>query len=185
MLRQLKFQDVDSKGIWPKLLKDPQAVATVHAEMAYQASKDPEFGKPLEEIGFLVADGVGLVLGLRLLGQRVRRCSGIETFSNFVKSYPKAPTFLWGAKEETLSKAVEKLTRQGLNIVGFQDGYAGNEDEIMAKIESSGAEVVFVGMGGSPRQLRLVEKIHRELGIIAMTVGGHLMLSGKATKRPL
>ncbi len=135
-------------------------VAAVHTVMLFQ--EDPELREAVLASSFTVPDGQPLVWAMNALGARItRRVYGPDLMA---KACARAATtgtrmFLYGTKGEA---ALAGLTRTlearypGLRIVGghppvFRPLSAGEQAEVAAKINASGADVVWVGLG-VPRQ---------------------------------
>lgn len=180
---ELQFVDVCPYDFWTNYAGKGVSVATIHAEMAYLASRNKEYSKPILASKVLLADGVGLIWGMKLLGKKLRKCSGIDLIDTLIKQYPDTPVYIWGGNASVSALARKAYTARGLNIVGNHDGYSGSEDKIINEIKKKEAKVVFVGMGGTSRQLRLVNNISEELGIMAITVGGSLDVAAGVVKR--
>ena len=135
-------------------------------------------------------DGIGLVLGARLLGYRVKeRVTGIDLFEHLI-SYAndeKIPIYLLGAKKYTLEKVKKNLIikHPNLNIVGSHHGYF-NQDEdqsIVKEISLSGAKMLFVGMS-SPKKEIFIDTWTDSLGVnLTMGVGGTFDIIAKETRR--
>lgn len=184
-IRELKFTNLTPEKFWKNLKDQNVSVITAHAEMIYMASQDNNYLKPIKQADILVADGVGLKKGLEFLGVKVSKCSGVDLIESLVKESNDVPTFLWGGKSEIVGQAAVKYIGRGLNIVGFFDGYNRDDEKIFQKIKESKARLVLVGMGGTERQLILVNKIKNELGVSAITVGGAFdVAAGKFKRAP-
>ncbi|MBV5327484.1 MAG: WecB/TagA/CpsF family glycosyltransferase, partial [Chlorobium sp.] len=95
--------------------------------------------------------------------------------------------FLLGASAESNQGACDKLAAEypGLKIVGRIDGYFQNSDEVVNRINASGADLVFVAMG-SPKQERWIDENRPALDApFCMGVGGTFdVVSGKAKWAP-
>ena len=83
---------------------------------------------------------------------------------------------------------VLRATYPGLNVVGFRDGYFGNDefDSVVSEVEETHPDIVFVGIT-SPKKERLIERF-RELGATGafVGVGGSFdVISGNIPRAPM
>ncbi|MGO4572278.1 WecB/TagA/CpsF family glycosyltransferase [Microvirga sp. 2TAF3] len=137
-------------------------------------------------------DGAGIVLGARLQGIPVPgRVAGIDLMEALLQECAQKgfkPYFL-GAKEDVIQKAVAVARRRfpGLNFAGMRNGYfnTDQEAEIVAQINASGADCLFIGMP-TPRKERFLaayaESLHPPF---LMGVGGSLdVLAGQVSRAP-
>jgi N-acetylglucosaminyldiphosphoundecaprenol N-acetyl-beta-D-mannosaminyltransferase len=138
-------------------------------------------------------DGMGIILATRVLGYKnATRVSGVDLMGDVLELCHLRdfrPYFL-GAKSHVLAKAVEATQRKfpGLKFAGFHDGYFGRagEEAIVADIQSSGADCLFIGMP-TPQKERLLGKYRDVLGVpFIMGVGGGFdVLAGHVKRAPL
>ena len=74
--------------------------------------------------------------------------------------------FIYGAKEETNKKAVNKLRKQfkDLKVVGRSNGYVSQSEmpNLVDFINKSGAKILFLALG-SPKQEKWYETYNRQL----------------------
>ncbi len=131
-------------------------ILAINPEKIVKAQSDPSLRELLNQAEFPIADGVGILLASRLQGGVIRsRMTGIDTMLSLcrhaaAKGYR---VFLLGAKPGVADAAARSLQKRfsGLQIVGTQDGYFQDEQSVVEKINKSGADILFVGMG-SPKQ---------------------------------
>lgn len=114
----------------------------------------------------LVNDGVGMDIGSFLVHRRryPDNLNGtdfvpalleaiVEHFQSPSAGRPVPSVFLLGAAPGVAVRAAEVLQQQGVPVAGTRDGYSesANDDEVIAHINASGAEIVLVATG-NPRQ---------------------------------
>lgn len=164
-------------------------IVTINPEMIMFAQKDPEFMKVLNEADLVIADGVGVTLGLRILGENQERITGID-FCSQILGYCAESGFrvgLLGAKEKVLNKACEELMKKyyGLNIVFSHHGYFDCDKEILKELEDCCPDLLLVAMG-FPRQEKLIYNYKKKLkNTIMMGVGGSFdVFSGEVKRAP-
>jgi N-acetylglucosaminyldiphosphoundecaprenol N-acetyl-beta-D-mannosaminyltransferase len=137
-------------------------------------------------------DGMGIVWGARLAGIKVpERVSGIDLMQALLAecaSRGYRPYFL-GATAEVVQRAADTARRRfpALEIAGLHDGYfvAGDESEIVAAINSSRADCLFVGMP-TPRKERFLAAHRKAIDApFVMGVGGSFdVMAGKVARAP-
>lgn len=137
-------------------------------------------------------DGMGIVWGARLAGIEVpERVSGIDLMQAVLEQCALngyRPYFL-GATAEVVQRSADAARRSypGLEIAGMHDGYftAADEDEIVAAINSSGADCLFVGMP-TPRKERFLAAHRKAIDApFVMGVGGSFdVMAGKVARAP-
>lgn len=123
-------------------------------------------------------DGAGAQLALRQKGHPdACKIPGCELWLRIVANFFKRKTFyLVGGKPQVIEETVAKLRKEyeGINIVGYRDGYIKNDEEKAALIDDIAAkkpDVVFVAMG-SPKQELLMEEIQQRHNAIFQGLGG-------------
>ncbi|MHB8106504.1 MAG: WecB/TagA/CpsF family glycosyltransferase [Candidatus Cryosericum sp.] len=156
----------------------PHLVVTLNGEMAARAFKDAEFLKIVQQADLVVADGVGIVWGARMLGPRIEnRIPGIE-FSGSLLALAERKgyrVYFLGAKPDIVERAASNvMTRYpGLHVVGCHSGYfdAVEEALMIQEIRAAHVDILLVGMGGGIQEKWIWH--HRDMGIpVAIGVGG-------------
>ncbi|QGG47184.1 WecB/TagA/CpsF family glycosyltransferase [Heliorestis convoluta] len=172
-------------------------IVTANPEILYQAQKDQELQKILEEASLVTADGIGVVWASRKLATPVpERVTGIDLMASLLEESAQQgwPCFFLGSAPGIAEKAAEKLKQKHptLQIAGTQDGYFPPErtEEITQRIKTSQTKILFVGLG-APRQERwihqFIEKAKRtsHQPLIAIGIGGSMdVLAGKTNRAP-
>ena len=142
-------------------------VAATHTVMA--AQEDPQLREAVLGADFTVADGQPLVWALNLLGHRVRdRVYGPELMDRACGRAARTGRrmYLYGARNQgALVQLAENLRvrHPGLRIVGghappFRPLTGAEEESVIADINRSGAEVVWVGIG-VPKQEKWMARV--------------------------
>ncbi|MFQ3549752.1 MAG: WecB/TagA/CpsF family glycosyltransferase [Armatimonadota bacterium] len=167
-------------------------IVTADAYNIVTCKNDPEFKKIVNNADLVTADGAGILKGSKILGCPIPyKVSGIDLLEEICKTASKEGfgVYLLGAAPTIAEKAAEKLKEKypGLIISGVRDGYFTETDEekIVNEIKSSGAKVLFVGMG-IPKQEKWISKHLDNLGVsVAMGVGGSFdVISGNIQRAP-
>lgn len=168
-------------------------VVAINPEKVMAARRDPKLADFLRRADLPVPDGIGVVAAAKILyGVKLERVPGVELMEAICRESGKRgiKIFLYGAKEEVNAEAVKRLQERYPDIVvaGRQNGYLPEErfDELVTRINSSGADVLFLGLG-SPRQENWINRYGDSLKVgLCMGVGGSFdALTGKVKRAPL
>jgi N-acetylglucosaminyldiphosphoundecaprenol N-acetyl-beta-D-mannosaminyltransferase len=169
-----------------------KTVFAVNPEKIMRAQKDPELLAALLESDFLIPDGIGTIIGVRLLyGNRISRTTGIALLEKLLEMAARRgdKVFLFGARPEVNLEATRKILERfpSLNLVGAQHGYLPEQESasLVQKVNSSGADILIVGLG-SPKQEKWLHRYRRSLAVkICLGVGGSLdVIAGKIPRAP-
>lgn len=130
-------------------------IVTINPEMISEARKNKDFSEIVEHADLIVPDGIGVEIGLKILGHKVRRIPGIELGRALIVKFSdenKTVAFV-GAKPEVVESAVKMLRTdiQNLNVVYFHDGYFKDANIIMDSLYQAKPDLVLVALG-SPKQ---------------------------------
>ena len=156
-----------------------------------EALRDPEYRDILKRAAMVLADGTGLLWGMRFLGLPLQeRVTGIDFAEHLCRAAAVEgwPVYFLGAKGDTAEVCAAALAARypGLVVAGARDGYFDMEDvSVPEAVAASGARVLLVAMG-LPRQEKWVA-LHRErLGpLLAVGVGGSFdVFAGRLSRAP-
>lgn len=163
-------------------------VVTPNAEIAYEALHDASLRKLLNSADLMLPDGAGVVLASKLLKTPLKeKVAGVDFAAGLLKLLARnqQSVFLLGAKPGVAETAAEKMVQMtpGLRIAGLHDGYFTDEAPIIAQINESGADVLFVCLG-SPKQELFMQRYRQALGVkIMIGLGGSLDAFAGTVKR--
>ena len=151
-----------------------------------------ELNTSVRECDIINIDGMGIVLGARILGFNIpERIAGIDLFLELITMSSKRnySIYLLGSKEEVVKETATKLSllHPNLKIAGFHHGYFWeNEKKVVEKIHASGAKLLFVAIT-SPKKENFINQWKEKLGVtFVMGVGGTFdVVSGKVNRAPL
>lgn len=169
-------------------------IVTVNPEFIVAAHRSAEFGDVLERADLATADGVGVMLAARLLGQPLRaRVTGVDLVEALATAgSPVARLFLLGAAPGVAERAAAALAARspGCVVSGTWPGSPHPDDaqEIMERIRAAGANVLLVAFG-APTQDLWIDRHRTELAacgiVVAMGIGGTLdYLAGAVPRAP-
>lgn len=184
-------------------------VVLPYAAFLVEAQQDEEFRKILNEADLSLADGIGPVIASYLCGQShiKGRVMGVDLVWALVAKFgAEYSFFFFGAREGVAPEAAEKITESCLQaetglalkgglqarrrqvdakIVGTLNGYVSDEEAIAA-INASGAEILLVGLG-MPKQEKWIYNNLRKMPAVrlAVGVGGSFdFISGRTRRAP-
>ncbi len=178
----------------------PFVIVTPNSEIVVKANKEPELMSFIENAGMVVPDGIGLVVGSKLVKQPLsERVTGIDLMVELVKyaSNHQKSIYLIGGKPGVAAQAAEKLKEQfaGLEVAGTHHGYfkglhtgnKGHSDEmaVIEDIKAKKPDMIFVAFG-APKQEYFIDAYKDILGAgLLMGVGGSLdVISGNVQRAP-
>ncbi len=175
-----------------RLATEPGTILAVNPEKVYALRANAFLMRFFEQGTLLLPDGIGVVLAMNFLhGAKVGRVPGADLMQELCKMAAQEGLgiFVYGAKEEVNHRSVELLRQHypGIRIVGRANGYVGPEemDGLVASINASGAEILFVALG-SPRQEQWLHDHLPALTIkICQGIGGTLdTITGDVRRAP-
>lgn len=178
----------------------PFVIVTPNSEIVVKANKEPELMSFIENAGMVVPDGIGLVIGSKLVKQPLsQRVTGIDLMVELVKyaSEHQKSVYLLGGKPGFAEQAAEKLVEQypGLEVAGTHHGYfkglhtgaRGHSEElaVLDDIKAKKPDMIFVAFG-APNQEYFIQEYKDILGAgLLMGVGGSLdVISGNVQRAP-
>ena len=143
-----------------------------------------------DNIGY--ADGAGVVVAMHKLGRpEAVRIAGADLWLEIVKESYRTKTFyLIGGKQEVIDDTIAKLRKEfeGINILGYRNGYIKTADERQALINDVAEkkpDVVYVAMG-SPKQEFLMADMMKVHKAIYQGLGGSFdVYTGRVKRAPL
>ncbi len=141
-------------------------VVTINPEMIDCASKNSEFADIINNAELVIPDGIGVEIGLKILGHKVRRIAGIEFGRALLERFSAEgkKIALVGAKPDVIELAVKNLKSEitGINIVYYHDGYFKDDEKILSEVQNSLPDLVLVALG-SPKQEFFINELKKKL----------------------
>ncbi len=168
-------------------------VIAVNPEKVIKAGEDPALLAQLRAAALLIPDGIGMVWATRLLGLgHMERVPGADLMPRLCERAAEQgySVFLYGASESVNRRACDELVRRypRLQIAGSSHGFRKEQEmpALLAEIDSSGADILFVALG-SPRQELWMEKyLSRTTVKLCQGVGGTFdVLAGTVRRAPV
>lgn len=166
-------------------------IVTANPEIVMHAQRDPQYKKILQSADYIMPDGIGIVMGAKLLKNPLpERIPGFDLMKDLlnIANEEHYRVFFLGAREDVLNKAIANVNHEypGIKIAGCHHGFFNeNDPEIVDMVKGSNPDMVFVALG-FPRQERWISQNSHlfEKGIF-MGVGGSFdVLSGTVKRAP-
>ena len=138
------------------------------------------------------ADGAGVVVAMHKLGHPdAVRIAGCDLWLDIIReSFKEKNYYLIGGKQEVIEDTISKLRKDfdGINIVGYRNGYINNDEErnaLIKDIADKKPDVVYIAMG-SPKQEFLMADMLKVHPAIYQGLGGSFdVYTGKVKRAPL
>ena len=163
---------------------------TPNPEIVEVCREDPEAMDAVNGADLVLADGIGVIYGARMLGTPLKgRVPGIEFAKALMASMAESgkSLFLLGAKPGVAEKAADNLRREypGLKIAGVRAAYFQEDGPVVDDIRASGAEVVFVCLGAPKQEKWMYEHQGKIHGLMLGVGAGFDYQAGKLKRAPL
>lgn len=164
----------------------------VNVAKLVRMGRDPVLHRDVSKADLITADGMGIVLGTKLVGQSVpERVTGIDLMDRvFALSARKGfRPYILGAQPKVLNAALYRLQLRhpALRIAGSHHGYFAPADEaaLVAKINASGADCLFVGLPTPMKERFIARHADALTPAFVMGVGGSIdVLAGHVKRAP-
>ena len=183
---------MDRIGAWISAGDGARHVCTVNPEFIMIAQGDPIFFNILNRADICVPDGIGLLWASRQVGaplpERVTGSDGVPLIAR-IAAQNGWKLYLLGAAEGVAERAAQNLRKQHpkLQISGVYGGSPdeAEEDEIVARISASDADILLVAYGAPQQDLWIARNLPRLEVAMAMGVGGALdFIAGAVPRAP-
>lgn len=170
----------------------PHIIVTPDALAALLSRTDKRYANVVQNASLVLPDGMGLITALKFLRtpvqERIPGCEFTVDLAEFASKNDLKLAFLGGQKgvaEEATAKLKEQFP--SLQVSYTRNGFftAAQIDEICADIKSSGADILFVGLGVPKQEYWLYDNLQKTGATIGMGIGGTMdVLSGRLTRAP-
>ena len=164
-------------------------LVAVNAEKVMKATEETR-AIVNNNIGY--ADGAGVVVAMHKLGHpEAVRIAGCDLWLDIVKeSYKEKIFYLIGGKQAVIDDTVSMLRQdfEGIQIVGYRNGYLKSDEERMAVIDDVVAkkpDVVFVAMGSPAQELLMSDMMKLHPAIYQGLGGSFDVYTGRVKRAPL
>lgn len=155
-------------------------VVTLNSEMVMQAEGNDALAGIIRQAELVIPDGAGVILYLRLQGQRQQRCPGIELAESLLRQAGElgetCPVFFYGGAPGVAQNAAKVWQQQlpKLAIAGIENGYLTPEaePELKVTLKQQQPRLILVGLGVPRQELWIAQHRHLCPQAIWIGVGG-------------
>lgn len=159
-------------------------IVTPNPEIVVRANRDSEFKSVLNSARISLADGVGIVLASKILGEAIQaRITGVDFMEKLCVKIAKQPvvTGFLGGLPGVAEKAAYCLREK---YPGLKVGYAYHTWE-KTRLQDKKIDILFVAFGAPIQEEWMHKNIHKEDIFCAMGVGGSFdFISGRVSRAP-
>lgn len=163
-------------------------VVTPNPEIVMLCRENPALKAAVDEASLVLADGVGIIHGAKILGTPMKdRNPGIDFGTALMKKLGEQgkSVFLFGAKPGVAEKAAERIQVlcPGIVIAGTNDGYFQDDTPIIEKINAAKPDLLLVCLG-APKQELWMQNNRDKLDVgLMIGLGGSLDVFAGVVKR--
>lgn len=188
---------VDTRGLLERLLDfaregKQRRVMYVNVDCIILSLKDKHYRQILNRADLVYADGVGVVWGARLWGNRLPgRSTAADFILDFCEEFAryKLRVYLLGAKEGVAEDAAACLLQStpDLKIAGTHHGYFNHDetDRVIEAINASRPHILLVGLGAPRQEIWIAQNANRLNVPVIWGVGGlYDFISGRTWRGP-
>lgn len=159
-------------------------IVTPNPEIVVRANSDKKFKNVLNSAKISLADGVGVVIASKILGEAIQaRISGVDFMENLCLKLSKQPvtTGFLGGLPGVAEKAADCLREK---YPGLRVGYAYHVWE-KSRLQDKKLDILFVAFGAPIQEEWIYEHIRKEDIFCAMGVGGSFdFITGRVSRAP-
>ncbi|MFP4199907.1 MAG: WecB/TagA/CpsF family glycosyltransferase [Clostridia bacterium] len=171
---------------------EPWLIFTPNPEMIERAMRDAALKDILLSADLLLADGIGVVLASRIMGNPLPEViPGIDLMERLLVegAHRRLRVFLLGTTPESVEAAARRIAEvyPGIRVVGCHHGYFAepSTSQVVKLIRGSKPDLVFVGMGVPRDQVFLSRTKPLLPAALYLGVGGAIdVFSGKVMRAP-
>lgn len=167
-----------------------KVIYTPNSEIILYASRNSEFMDKLNSADLMIADGIGVVYGAKILRNSLpERVAGFDLLKTIfpLMAQKGLSLYLLGSKPGVSEKAGENLLKDypGIKIAGTHDGYFTDDEEVIADINTKQPDLLLVCLG-FPKQENWIYDNREKLNVKAMIgAGGCLdVFAGNVERAP-
>ncbi len=164
-------------------------VVTANPEIVMYANQDDDYMQALQIADYIVPDGIGIVLGAKLLRKPLQeRVAGFDLMNDILAKANEQSlrVFFLGAKEDIIEKAVQQIeiTYPNTHVCGYHHGYFPLEDaSITEMVQRANPDITFVALGYPKQEMWIKNNLPAFKKGLFMGVGGSLDVWAGSVKR--
>ncbi len=159
----------------------------LNAHAINMAFKNPNFYKVLMSSRFLLRDGIGVKIAMKLFGLNAgQNLNGTDLISKIIPRMPDKKIAIYGASLEVLMATEKRLKQEGVtNVIDLQHGFHDFEYYVSTTQEKN-PDLIVLCMG-MPKQELLAAELHKKCPDKIIICGGGWadFYSGTKNRAPL
>ncbi len=165
-------------------------IYTPNSEIILYASENPEFTDVLNSADMVIADGIGVVYGSKILGNPLsERVAGFDLVCRLFEPMAKMgkSVYLLGSKPGVAEMAAENLKKKypGLVIAGTHDGYFKDDEPVIESINNAAPDFLMVCLGFPKQEMWINNNADKLNAKLAIGAGGCLdVFAGTVQRAP-
>ena len=168
-------------------------IGVVNAAKLVNMRRDPMLREDVLASDIILADGASVVWASRLLGHPLpQRVAGIDLMVEMLRAGAARGyrVYCLGATQDVLERTVGRMLADfpGIQVVGYQNGYFGPEDEeaVARAVSAARPDILFVAMT-SPKKEHFLGRWSPRMQVpVCHGVGGSFdVLAGKVRRAPV
>lgn len=165
-------------------------VVTPNPEIVLLCRENAAAARAVEDAPLVIADGIGVIYGAKILGTPLReKLPGIDFSSGLMRRMAEKgqSVFLFGAKPGVAEIAAEniRLRFDGIKIAGTNDGYFTDDGPIVEKINAASPDLLLVCLGAPKQELWMREHAGLVGAGLMIGAGGSIdVFAGTAQRAP-
>lgn len=177
----LRFEDQIQIILKWAIARQSKTVCVANVHMLMEAHWNPEFANILQNSDIVTPDGMPLVWMMRQMGTHYQdRVAGMDIFLEICKRAQthNISVFFVGSQKQILSKMLKRLEQEfpklkiaGMEPLPFSPVGEIEDKALIHKINSSGADVVWVSLG-CPKQEKWMIQHKGKIQAVMVGVGG-------------
>ena len=163
------------------------SIVSINLNKIILSNEDKAMKETIKSFDCFIPDGVSIVKNNEKIKERI---TGIDLFEKICENHKKlkAKIFLYGASNESVNNTKKILENKykDINIVGVENGYIKNNEELINKINCLKPNIVIVALG-SPKQEKWIYLNKNKINAnVFMGVGGAFdVIGGKVRRAPV
>lgn len=163
------------------------SIVSINLNKIILSNEDKTMKETIKSFDCFIPDGVSIVKNNEKIKERI---TGIDLFEKICENHKKlkAKIFLYGASNESVNNTKKILENKykDINIVGVENGYIKNNEELINKINCLKPNIVIVALG-SPKQEKWIYLNKNKINAnVFMGVGGAFdVIGGKVRRAPV
>ena len=167
-------------------------VVTPNPEIVWLCRRDNDLRDAINGAALVLPDGIGIVLGARILGTPLRcgRVPGVDFATALLAKMAETGgrVYLLGSNPGVAVEAGIKLAIEhpGLVIAGAADGYFTDDGPVIERINAAKPDLLLVCLGARKQELWMAENIGRLDARLCAGLGGSLdVFAGRVKRAPV